>query len=62
MKPTLRIKYRFNRTTPIIKQIFCNHDYEHLREDNGGWVRCYFLKCRKCGKFKDLNYYSMKRW
>ena len=61
MKPIKRMKFRFNRNTPIIKQLLCRHDYEHKREDTG-WVSCYFLKCKKCGKFKDLNYYSNKRW
>ena len=60
MKPFKRIRGRFNPNTPIIKQVFCKHDWEHLREDQE-WVSCYFLKCKKCGKFKDLNYYSLKR-
>lgn len=54
------IKSSFNRTTPKIKQIFCHHNWDIEREDAGD-VRCYFYKCKKCGKFKDITYYRDRR-
>ena len=60
MKPFKKVSSRFNPDTPKLKQIFCRHEYEGKREDSG-WFKCYYMRCKKCGKFKDLYYYD-KRW
>ena len=52
------IKSRFNRTTPVTKQIFCWHKWEERMEiSEEARSRCYFQKCKKCGKFRNLSYY-----
>ena len=61
MKAYKRIHHKFNPNRPAIKQIFCRHEWEHKR-DNYGWYRVYYLQCKKCGKFRDMNFYSNKRW
>lgn len=60
MKPYEVIKNRFNRLTPKIKQVFCRHKYELVREDCFD-IRCYYEKCKKCGFFKRIEYYRNER-
>lgn len=57
MKPFMKIRRRYNKQTPIWKQIFCRHDYEWVRKDMF-WITNYAQVCKKCGKAKNLAFYD----
>ena len=55
------IKNRFNSQTPKIKQIFCKHKFEWGREykdKSSTHSFCIYLKCKKCGYFKEIDYFE----
>ena len=60
LKPYKTIKNHFGSQTPKIKQIFCRHNYECGREfrDGKSGAFCIYLKCKKCGFFKEIAYFE----
>lgn len=60
-EPYKVIKNRFNRNESKLRQIFCFHKWElhrDLRPELN--TDCYYEKCKKCGKFKTIEYYKWR--
>jgi hypothetical protein len=57
VRDNLFVKSRFNRLTPILKQIFCIHEWE-LKRDWRLDMDCFYEQCKKCGKFRNIEYHK----